>query len=56
MTILADGLILMGIPTYWSRAFTGAVIIVGTGVTAWRTGVTRRRGRALSEPAKEARA
>jgi simple sugar transport system permease protein len=56
MTILANSLILMGIPTYWSRAFTGAVIIVGTGVTAWRTGVTRRRSRALSEPAKEARA
>lgn len=50
MTILANSLILMGVPTYWSRAFTGAVIIVGTGVTAWQTGVTRRGGRALLRP------
>jgi len=48
MTILANSLILMGVPTYWSRAFTGAVIIVGTGVTAWQTGMTPRGGRALS--------
>jgi simple sugar transport system permease protein len=34
MTILANSLILIGIPTYWSRAFTGLVIIIGTGVTA----------------------
>jgi simple sugar transport system permease protein len=34
MTILANSLILIGIPTYWSRAFTGVVIIIGTGVTA----------------------
>ena len=42
MTILANSLILMGIPTYWSRAFTGAVIIVGTGVTARRIASPRR--------------
>jgi simple sugar transport system permease protein len=47
ITILANSLILMGVPTYWSRAFTGAVIIIGTGVTAWQTGLTRRGGRAL---------
>lgn len=34
MTVLANSLILIGIPTYWSRVFTGAVIIIGTGVTA----------------------
>jgi len=30
MTILENSLILLGIPTYWSRAFTGAIIIIGT--------------------------
>ena len=42
MTILANSLILIGIPTYWSRAFTGAVIIIGTGVTARQIASTRR--------------
>lgn len=42
MTVLANSLILMGIPTYWSRVFTGAVIIIGTGVTARQIGVKRR--------------
>jgi simple sugar transport system permease protein len=42
MTILANSLILMGIPTYWSRVFTGAVIIIGTGVTARQIGAKRR--------------
>jgi simple sugar transport system permease protein len=56
MTILANSLILMGIPTYWSRAFTGAVIIIGTGVTARQSGLTRRRARAPAMPAKEAQA
>jgi len=45
MTILANSLILIGIPTYWSRVFTGAVIIIGTGVTARQIGSTRRRAR-----------
>ena len=45
MTILANSLILIGIPTYWSRAFTGAVIIIGTGVTARQILSTRRRER-----------
>jgi simple sugar transport system permease protein len=49
MTILANSLILIGIPTYWSRAFTGAVIIVGTGVTARQMASTRRRQRELKK-------
>jgi simple sugar transport system permease protein len=44
MTILANSLILIGIPTYWSRAFTGVVIIIGTGVTARQIAV-KHRGR-----------
>ena len=46
MTILANSLILIGIPTYWSRAFTGVVIIIGTGVTARQIASTRRGRRA----------
>ena len=53
MTILDNSLILIGIPTYWSRAFTGAVIIIGTGVTARQSGSTRRRDRALSRPRRK---
>ncbi len=43
MTMLSNSLILIGIPTYWARAFTGAVIIIGTGVTAHQTFSSRRR-------------
>ena len=43
MTVLANSLILIGIPTYWTRVFTGAVIIVGTGVTAWQVSSRGRR-------------
>lgn len=42
MTILSNSLILIGIPTYWSRAFTGVVIILGTGITAHQIRSTRR--------------
>jgi simple sugar transport system permease protein len=48
MTVLANSLILIGIPTYWTRVFTGAVIIIGTGVTARQIGMTRRRERVLT--------
>jgi simple sugar transport system permease protein len=34
MTIMANSLILIGVSTYWSSIFTGAVIVVGSGVTA----------------------
>ncbi len=47
MTILANSLILIGIPTYWSRAFTGVVIIIGTGVTARQIASSRRGQRAV---------
>jgi simple sugar transport system permease protein len=49
MTVLANSLILMGIPTYWSRAFTGAVIIVGTAVTARQMGSTSSGRRELKK-------
>ena len=49
MTVLANSLILIGIPTYWSRAFTGVVIIVGTGVTARQIASSRSRKRELKK-------
>jgi simple sugar transport system permease protein len=51
MTILANSLILIGIPTYWTRVFTGAVIIIGTGITARQSGSVRRRERAQPKKA-----
>jgi simple sugar transport system permease protein len=37
MTVMGNSLILIGIPTYWQRVFTGAIIIIGTGVSAYQT-------------------
>ena len=54
MIILANSLILIGIPTYWARFFTGAVIIIGTGVTARQITTKRRLERVPSR--KEAQA
>lgn len=34
MTVVSNSLILLGIPTVWSRVFTGIIIIVGTAVSA----------------------
>lgn len=34
MTVVSNSLILLGIPTVWSRVFTGLIIIIGTGVSA----------------------
>ncbi len=45
MTIMANSLILIGVPTYWQRVFTGAIIIIGTGVSAYQVGASRRRPR-----------
>jgi simple sugar transport system permease protein len=42
MTIMANSLILLGIPTYWQRVFTGLVIIIGTGVSAYQASRIRR--------------
>jgi len=40
MTIMANSLILLGIPTYWQKVFTGLIIIVGTGVSAYQVSKT----------------
>lgn len=36
MTIMSNSLILIGVPTYWQKVFTGAIIIIGTGVSAYQ--------------------
>jgi len=36
MTVMSNSLILIGIPIYWQRVFTGAIIIIGTGVSAYQ--------------------
>jgi len=42
MTIMSNSLILIGVPTFWTRVFTGVVIIIGTGVTAWQARARRK--------------
>ena len=34
MTVVSNSLILLGVPTVWSRVFTGLIIIIGTAVSA----------------------
>ena len=36
MTMMSNSLILLGIPTNWQRVFTGAIIIIGTGISAYQ--------------------
>jgi simple sugar transport system permease protein len=33
---MSNSLILIGVPTYWQKVFTGAIIIIGTGVSAYQ--------------------
>ena len=40
MTIMANSLIMLGIPTYWQKVFTGVIIIIGTGVSAYQVSKT----------------
>lgn len=47
LTIVSNSLILIGIPTYWQRIFTGAIIIIGTGISAYQMAKTKKR---LSTP------
>jgi simple sugar transport system permease protein len=42
MTIMSNSLILLGIPMYWQKAFTGAIIIIGTGVSAYQANKIKR--------------
>lgn len=37
ITMISNSLILLGIPSYWSKFVTGVLIVVGIGVTSYRT-------------------
>lgn len=37
VTIMSNSLILMGIPTFWQKFFTGVLILIGTGVSAYQS-------------------
>jgi simple sugar transport system permease protein len=41
VTVMSNSLILIGIPTYWQKVFTGAIIIIGTGVSAYQAQARR---------------
>jgi len=43
MTVMSNSLILLGIPTYWQKVFTGAIILIGTGVSAYQVIRSKRR-------------
>ncbi|MGI6777716.1 MAG: ABC transporter permease [Acetivibrionales bacterium] len=43
MTIMSNSLILIGIPTYWQKVFTGAIILIGTGVSAYQILQSKKR-------------
>lgn len=43
LTMVSNSLILMGIPTYWSKFVTGILIIIGTGVSAYQAIRQRRK-------------
>ncbi|MDR1505930.1 MAG: ABC transporter permease [Treponema sp.] len=46
MTIMSNSLILIGVPTYWQKVFTGAIIIIGTGVSACQANSRKQRSMA----------
>jgi simple sugar transport system permease protein len=47
LTMITNSLILMGIPSYWSKFFTGIFIVVGIGITSFRTLRARSRVNAV---------
>lgn len=49
ITIVSNSLILIGIPTYWQRVFTGLIILIGTGVSAYQLKRSKRRLNILQE-------
>ena len=37
LQVMSNSLLLIGVPSYWQQFFTGAVIIIGTAITSYRT-------------------
>lgn len=43
MTVMSNSLILIGIPTYWQRVFTGLIILIGTGISAYQVLLKKKK-------------
>lgn len=58
IVMIVNSMILLGIPTSWRSVFTGALIIIGTGVSAWQVADRYRghRGGRSKTPAGEEKA
>ena len=46
LAILQNGLVLVGVSSYWSQLFVGLIIIVAVSITAWSE---RRRRKAAGD-------
>ena len=53
MTIMSNSLILLGISTYWQKVFTGAIILIGTGVSASQVSGRKRKRKSAGVPEKK---
>lgn len=49
IVIVQNSMILVGVPTYWQRFALGALIIIGTGISAVQLTRRRRRLRLVAE-------
>lgn len=43
ITLMSNSMILLGIPTYWQSFFTGMLILIGVGVSAYRTVLSKKK-------------
>lgn len=43
MTVMSNSLILIGVPTYWQKVFTGIIIVLGTGVSAYQAKINKKK-------------
>jgi len=53
MTIVSNSLVLIGVPTYWQQFFTGALIVIGTGISVYQASKKYRGSLNLDDQAKE---
>ena len=44
IVMVTNSLLLIGIPVYWQRVFTGIIIIVGTGISVMQSNRSKRQG------------
>lgn len=43
VTVMNNSLILMGIPSYWQKFFTGMLILIGTGISAYQALMDKKK-------------